>query len=102
MIYSTMENNIHIHRGGIDVKHLHHHNEFMQSVAFTKDEHWTDYFFHLGHIFVDKEKMSQSIGNTIIIDDFFDKLGTPRQLRLLALRHEWNKLRLFSRRCRIN
>jgi len=96
MIYSTLGNTIDIHSGGIDLKHLHHNNEFMQSVAFSKNEHWTNYFFHSGHIFIDKEKMSQSIGNTILIDDFLEKLGTARQLRLLVVRHQWNKPIDFS------
>lgn len=85
MIYSTLGNSIDIHTGGIDLKHLHHNNELMQSVAFSMDEHWTDYLFHSGHISIDKEKMSQSIGNTILIDDFLGELGTPCQIEVINI-----------------
>ena len=55
-------NHFDIHGGGLDLKFPHHENEIAQSEAAT-GEKFADVWMHNGHIMVDEEKMSKSLGN---------------------------------------
>ncbi len=51
-----------IHGGGMDLKFPHHENEIAQSEAAT-GETFVNVWMHNGHVMVDEEKMSKSLGN---------------------------------------
>lgn len=69
MINSIFGSKIDIHGGGIDLKFPHHENEIAQSMALNNN-HLANYWMHNGHINVDGEKMSKSLGNFILAKDF--------------------------------
>ena len=69
MINSIFGSKIDIHGGGVDLKFPHHENEIAQSVALN-DNYLANYWMHNGHINLDGEKMSKSLGNFILSKDF--------------------------------
>ena len=69
MINSIFGKKIDIHGGGVDLKFPHHENELAQSMALNEN-HLANYWMHNGHINVDGEKMSKSLGNFILAKDF--------------------------------
>ena len=69
MINSIFGKKIDIHGGGVDLKFPHHENEIAQSMALNNN-HLANYWMHNGHINVDGEKMSKSLGNFILAKDF--------------------------------
>lgn len=69
MINSIFGSKIDIHGGGVDLKFPHHENEIAQSMALNNN-HLANYWMHNGHINVDGEKMSKSLGNFILAKDF--------------------------------
>lgn len=69
-----------IHGGGIDLIFPHHEDEIAQSVASMHDERlrelhaqgrrgFAQYWMHNGHVRVNKEKMSKSLGNFFTIKE---------------------------------
>ena len=56
-----------IHSGGIDLLFPHHENELAQSEAHNNDPDWVKYFIHVGHLHINKLKMSKSLKNFITI-----------------------------------
>lgn len=69
MINSIFGKKIDIHGGGVDLKFPHHENEIAQSMALNNN-HLANYWMHNGHINVNGEKMSKSLGNFILAKDF--------------------------------
>lgn len=69
MINSLFGEKIDIHGGGVDLKFPHHENEIAQSMALNNN-HLANYWMHNGHINLDGEKMSKSLGNFILAKDF--------------------------------
>ncbi len=61
-------NHFDIHGGGVDLKFPHHENEIAQSEGAT-GEHFVNVWMHNGHIMVDEEKMSKSLGNFFTVRD---------------------------------
>ncbi len=61
-----------IHGGGIDLVFPHHENEIAQSEG-AHDATFARYWMHNGHVKVDDEKMSKSLGNFFTIRDVLDK-----------------------------
>ena len=55
-----------IHGGGIDLKFPHHQNEVAQSEGAT-GKRFVNCWMHSGHVNVDNEKMSKSLGNFFTI-----------------------------------
>lgn len=92
MSKDILGSHIDIHSGGIDLIYPHHNNEIIQSISYENDEKIPiKYFLHSGHLNINGDKMAKSVGNFITIDNFLEKLGTSRQLRILFLLHSWNK-----------
>jgi len=58
-----------IHGGGKDLIFPHHENERAQSEAATGIK-FVNYWVHNGFVNIDKEKMSKSLGNFLLIRDF--------------------------------
>lgn len=71
---------IDIHAGGVDLKFPHHENEIAQSMALNNN-HIASYWMHNGHININNEKMSKSLGNFILARDFL-KEHSPNEIKL--------------------
>ena len=63
---------IDIHGGGIDLKFPHHENEMAQSYG-AWNHSLANYWMHNGHIMVNGQKMSKSLGNFILAKDLREK-----------------------------
>lgn len=74
---------IDIHGGGFDLKFPHHDNEIAQSLALNNNE-IARFWLHNGFINIDNEKMSKSLGNTVLAKDIIAKHG-GNLVRLLLL-----------------
>ncbi|HET6210888.1 MAG TPA: cysteine--tRNA ligase [Jatrophihabitans sp.] len=74
-----------IHGGGLDLIFPHHENEQAQSVA--AGERFARYWMHNGWVTLAGEKMSKSLGNTVLIEEM-TKHWRPVELRYyLAAAH---------------
>ncbi len=80
---------IDIHSGGIDLKFPHHHNEYVQTTAYYNEDDLIKCFIHSGHLHINNEKMSQSLGNFITIKEFLKKYDA-NILRILFLMTDWS------------
>lgn len=63
---------IDIHGGGRDLIFPHHENEIAQSESLT-GKHFAKYWIHNGLIKVNGQKMSKSLGNSLLLSDLLDK-----------------------------
>ncbi len=72
-----------IHGGGADLKFPHHENEIAQSEAAT-GEHFANYWMHVGHVMIDQEKMSKSLGNFFTVREVLGR-HRPEVLRYFLL-----------------
>jgi cysteinyl-tRNA synthetase len=72
-----------VHGGGIDLAFPHHENERAQAVGLGRAfaRHWV----HNGHVMVEGEKMSKSLGNFTSLTDLLAS-ADARAYRLLVLR----------------
>lgn len=62
-----------IHGGGIDLIFPHHEDEIAQSEMASGTSPFATYWLHNGHVMVNKEKMSKSLGNFFTIKEIFQK-----------------------------
>ncbi|HEY8365091.1 MAG TPA: cysteine--tRNA ligase [Haloplasmataceae bacterium] len=83
MINNTLGPIIDIHGGGQELMFPHHENEIAQSQAKNKTM-LANYWMHNGSLLINNEKMSKSLGNFILVDDFLQKYDY-RILRLFML-----------------
>ena len=81
-----------IHGGGADLQFPHHENEIAQSEGAlygknrtTEDAPFVNYWMHNGHIRVNEEKMSKSLGNFFLIRDVL-KSFDPEVIRFFMLK----------------
>jgi cysteinyl-tRNA synthetase len=83
-----------IHGGGADLQFPHHENEIAQSEGVSrnyddqgqsKDPAYVNYWMHNGHVRVNNEKMSKSLGNFFIIRDVLKEYD-PEVVRFFILR----------------
>lgn len=81
-----------IHGGGADLQFPHHENEIAQSEGAlygqnrSKDDApFVNYWMHNGHIRVNEEKMSKSLGNFFLIRDVL-KCFDPEVIRFFMLK----------------
>ncbi len=65
---------IDIHGGGRDLIFPHHENEIAQSEALTGKQ-FAKYWIHNGLIKVNGQKMSKSLGNSLLLSDLLDKFS---------------------------
>jgi cysteinyl-tRNA synthetase len=63
---------IDIHGGGHDLVFPHHENERAQSTC-AHGKKFVNYWMHNGFVNVNKEKMSKSIGNVLLVRDLLEK-----------------------------
>ncbi len=73
---------IDIHGGGRDLIFPHHENEIAQTEALTGKQ-FSKYWIHNGLIKVNGQKMSKSLGNSLLLKDLLDKY--PAEVIKLAL-----------------
>jgi len=73
-----------IHGGGIDLVFPHHQNEIAQSTCAHDGAALANYWMHNGHVTVDGEKMSKSLGNFLTVHELLDEFpGEAIRLTLL-------------------
>ncbi|WP_426114664.1 cysteine--tRNA ligase [Massilia sp. PWRC2] len=68
MSCATLGEHFDIHGGGADLQFPHHENEIAQSEG-AFGQPMVNYWLHNGHVRVDNEKMSKSLGNFFTIRD---------------------------------
>nr|WP_318539999.1 cysteine--tRNA ligase [Terribacillus saccharophilus] len=83
MVKKHLGDTIDIHAGGTDLTFPHHENEIAQSEALN-GKSFANYWMHNGHINIDNEKMSKSLGNFILAHDLIKK-HDPQVLRFFML-----------------
>lgn len=64
--------NFDIHGGGSDLVFPHHENELAQSCCANKGSSYAKYWMHNGHLMVEGEKMSKSLGNFITVHQLLE------------------------------
>ena len=102
MSCNILGQNFDIHGGGADLQFPHHENEIAQSegaiygTSRNPDEKpFVNYWMHNGHIRVNEEKMSKSLGNFFLIRDVL-KSFDPEVLRFFILRAHYRSPVNFS------
>ena len=85
---------IDIHGGGHDLVFPHHENERAQSCCANGAE-YVNYWLHNGFINIDKEKMSKSIGNVLLVRELLEQApGEAIRYVLLSAHYraplDWN------------
>jgi len=83
MSTSLLGSHFDIHGGGIDLKFPHHENEIAQSCAACGTP-FVNLWMHNGHVRVDDEKMSKSLGNFFTVREVLPKLR-PEVMRAFVL-----------------
>ncbi len=63
-----------IHGGGHDLIFPHHENEIAQSCCANKTERFANYWMHNGHLMVEGEKMSKSLGNFFTVHELLEEV----------------------------
>jgi cysteinyl-tRNA synthetase len=69
MVEAHLGATIDIHGGGLDLKFPHHENEIAQSVCAHDGAPLARFWLHNGFLDVEREKMSKSLGNVILVRD---------------------------------
>jgi cysteinyl-tRNA synthetase len=85
MIEEHLGKTIDIHGGGSDLVFPHHENEIAQGTCAHDGQLFSRYWMHVGFVNVDKEKMSKSIGNVLLVRDLLAQApGEAIRLALLS------------------
>lgn len=87
---------IDIHGGGNDLKFPHHENEIAQSRCAHGNSTFARYWVHNGFVQMDKEKMSKSLGNILLVEELVGQFpGEAVRLALLKAKYReplnWDK-----------
>ena len=98
---------IDIHGGGQDLVFPHHENEIAQSRCAHGTDAFARYWLHNGLVNVDREKMSKSIGNVLLLRDLLDENpGEVVRLGLLTAHYrqplDWTERLLGEARRRLD
>ena len=83
MNYKTFGERLDIHGGGRDLIFPHHENEIAQTEALTGKQ-FVKYWIHNGLIKVNGQKMSKSLGNSLLLSDLLDKYS-PETVKFALL-----------------
>jgi cysteinyl-tRNA synthetase len=85
MVEAHLGETIDIHGGGQDLVFPHHENEIAQSRCAHAGAPFARYWMHNGLVHADKEKMSKSIGNVLLVRNLLeDHPGEVIRLALLT------------------
>ncbi|HCU07332.1 MAG TPA: cysteine--tRNA ligase [Holosporales bacterium] len=80
-----LDDHFDIHGGGIDLIFPHHENEIAQSCCANGSDLMANFWLHNGHLTVNGEKMSKSLGNFLTVRDLLKKYpGEAIRLTLLS------------------
>jgi cysteinyl-tRNA synthetase len=85
MIREHLGETIDIHGGGIDLIFPHHENEAAQSRCAHRGKPLARYWMHNGFVDFGSEKMSKSLGNTVLVNELRDRGRHGLHLRLALL-----------------
>lgn len=88
MNMSAFGEQVDIHGGGRDLVFPHHENEIAQTEAYTGKE-FVKYWTHNGLIKVNGQKMSKSLGNTILLKDLRKK-EHPEVVKFAMLQNSYH------------
>ena len=69
MVEAHLGATIDIHGGGLDLKFPHHENEIAQSTCAHDGAPLARFWLHNGFLDVEREKMSKSLGNVVLVRD---------------------------------
>jgi cysteinyl-tRNA synthetase len=69
MVEAHLGMTIDIHGGGLDLKFPHHENEIAQSACAHAGAPLARFWLHNGFLDIEREKMSKSLGNVILVRD---------------------------------
>ena len=83
MNFKTFGERIDIHGGGRDLIFPHHENEIAQTEALTGKQ-FVKYWIHNGLIKVNGQKMSKSLGNSLLLKDLLDEYS-PETIKFALL-----------------
>jgi cysteinyl-tRNA synthetase len=83
MIEAHLGDTIDIHGGGIDLQFPHHENELAQSCCAHDGKEFARFWMHNGFVNIEKEKMSKSVGNVLLVHNLLD--DAPGEAIRLAL-----------------
>lgn len=94
MCAAHLGESIDIHGGGHDLIFPHHENERAQSTC-AHGKKFVNYWLHNGFVNIDKEKMSKSIGNVLLVKDLLQEApGEAIRYVLLSAHYraplDWN------------
>ena len=85
MVEAHLGATIDIHGGGLDLKFPHHENEIAQSVSAHDGAPLARFWLHNGFLDVEREKMSKSLGNVVLVRDLLREApGEAIRYALLA------------------
>ena len=85
MVEAHLGATVDIHGGGLDLKFPHHENEIAQSVCAHDGALLARFWLHNGFLDVEREKMSKSLGNVVLVRDLLrDAPGEAIRYALLA------------------
>jgi cysteinyl-tRNA synthetase len=91
MVKKYLGSTIDIHGGGHDLTFPHHECEIAQSEAHTGHP-LARYWMHNGYIHINNEKMSKSLGNSILVRDILTQLDTASVRYFVLSTHYRNPL----------
>ena len=80
---------IDVHAGGIDHIPVHHTNEIAQSESLHDGQPLANIWLHGNFLKVDNEKISKSLGNSILLDDIYARGYTPDDFRMFVLQSHY-------------
>ena len=81
---------IDIHTGGVEHINVHHTNEIAQSEGATGKK-FCNFWVHCGHLQMDGEKMSKSLGNVYSIADLNKRGYSALAFRFVLLKSDYKK-----------
>jgi cysteinyl-tRNA synthetase len=85
MVEAHLGVTIDIHGGGLDLKFPHHENEITQSASAHDGAPLARFWLHNGFLDVEREKMSKSLGNVVLVRDLLREApGEAIRYALLA------------------
>ena len=83
--------NFDIHCGGVDLKFPHHENEIAQSCCAFEGSTFANYWYHIGFLMINGEKMSKSLGNFVTIKEIRERGIAGSVLRFALLKNHYRK-----------
>ncbi len=98
MSYECLGKDFDIHCGGMDLKFPHHENEIAQSSCAFEGSDFARFWFHIGFLMVNGEKMSKSLGNFVLINSLKERGLPGAVLRFAMLKNHYRKPLDFNER----